>query len=242
MKLSSGTRIGQSGGELAAAALFSFLLHLILLAAAFFVLHPSLKKYSPPFYEVKLVGQPAESAGPPQTPAASQPAPPKPTAPAAQKRTKAAPKAHGKKAAMPELAKQPQKPSPAAVGEMPGEKPSAPAGQAPAAGPIAKGEGVAVSTTQQDFKFAYYLNQVRDKISQNWRPPPDAPDAKARVIFSINRSGWVGDISLDGEHSIGTFGFKQAAIRAIRASNPFPPLPEDFSKQALEFSVDLMTE
>ena len=62
------------------------------------------------------------------------------------------------------------------------------------------------------------------------------------MIFSINRSGWVGEVNLDSEHSTGTFGFKQAAIRAIRAANPFPRLPEEFSKQTLEFSVDLMAE
>ena len=34
--------------------------------------------------------------------------------------------------------------------------------------------------------------------------------------------------------------FQQAAVRAIRSSNPFPPLPDEFAKQSLEFSVDLM--
>jgi TonB family protein len=246
MKLSSGKRIGQSGGELASAALFSFILHAIFFAAALLYLQAIPKKYIPPFYEVKLVGQPTEAPELPKTPlAASQPAPPKQQAKAMPKAKKAAPrtlKATAKKNAMPELARTPQKPVP----EEPEEtgQPSTAAGETPAgaAGPGAKGESVAVTTPQQDFKFGYYLNQVREKISQNWRPPPDAPDAKARVTFSINRSGWVGDANLDIEHSTGTFGFKQAAIRAIRSSNPFPPLPEEFSKQTLEFSVDLMAE
>lgn len=250
MKLSSGKRIGQSGCELASAALFSFILHVIFFAAALLYLHAIPKKYTPPFYEVKLVGQPTESPEPPKAPlAASQPAPPK----KAKQESKPAPK--GKKAApktlkmqatkgtMPELAKPPQKPVPAEPEESV-QPPTAARGTTPgvATGPGVKGESVAVTTPQQDFQFAWYLAVVRDKIGQHWRPPPDAKDAKARVTFSINRSGWVGEANLDTEHSSGTFGFKQAAIRAIRSSNPFPPLPEEFSKQTLEFSVDLTTE
>lgn len=115
---------------------------------------------------------------------------------------------------------------------------------APVAGPATtakKSEGVAV-TPQQDFKYTWYLANVSEKIKQNWNPPPDSKDAKARVMFKVNRSGWVIDVQLDGEHSNGSFPFKQAAIRAIKASNPFPPLPEEYFKQALEFTVDLIPE
>ena len=250
MKLSSGKRIGQSGGELTTAAVFSFFLHIIIFAAVFFYLHAT-PKYVPPIYQVKLVGLPSEPAKFPQAPPeANQPAPPKQKAKAAPKEKKAAPKAfkaETKKSAMPELARLPQKPalSKSARPEEPlQEQPAASAGGTPAGTtvPGAKGESVGMPTTQQDFKFGYYLALVRGQISQHWRPPPDAPDAKARVVFSVNRSGWVGDVNLDAEHSSGTFGFKQAAIRAIRSSNPFPPLPEEFSKQTLEFSVDLMVE
>ncbi len=255
MKLSSGKRIGQSGGEFAAAALFSFFLHAIILAAALLYVQGAPMKHVPLFYDVKLVGPEVGKAEVPEASSSQQPpakeqkqATPKgkKTAPKGKKASLKTPKAKSRKITMPELAKTVKKPAPASaeVKEAPGATPAPPGKETPGAGAgsVAQGEGVAVSTPQQDFKFAYYLNQVRDKISQNWRPPPDAPDAKARVVFSINRSGWVGEINLDAEHSTGTFGFKQAAIRAIRASNPFPRLPDEFSKQTLEFSVDLMTE
>ncbi len=257
MKLSSGKRIGQSGGELAAAALFSFLLHAILLAAAVIYIHAAPLKHIPLFYEVKLVGAPASPEVPPQEPAPKQPKQPAAKTKAAPKEKRAvlkekkaalkpASRPSAKTSAVPELAKKQQKPvaPPSPPVETPPAAPAAPAGGTAGehVGPSAKGEGIAVTATEQDFKYAWYLNQVRDKISQNWRPPPDAPGATARVIFSINRSGWVGAVNLDAEHSNGSFGFKQAAIRAIRASNPFPELPEDFSKQTLEFSVDLMAE
>ncbi len=251
MKLLSGKRIGQSGYELALAVFFSFFLHAAVVAAAlllYTVVTP--KAYVPPFYEVKLVGLPAEiaplpqavqsppsmEAPTPEAPKTKAPAPPKPTVKKAllkaKKASHKAVKAAAKKGTIPELN---QKPKAAVEQEKPAEAPGETT-------PGAKSEGIALQTTQQDFKFPWYLGLVREKIGQNWRPPPDAKDAKARVIFKINRSGWVGEVNLDEEHSVGTYGFKAAAIRAIRSSNPFPPLPEDFAKQSLEFSVDLMAE
>jgi outer membrane biosynthesis protein TonB len=142
---------------------------------------------------------------------------------------------------MPELVKPQQKPA-----EMAREQPPQPAGGTPsgAAGSGVKGENVEVTTPQQNFKDAWYLLLVRDKIGQNWRPPPDAKDAKVRVIFTINRSGWTSpsDVNIDEKNSTGTYGFKLAAVRAILSSKPFPQLPDDFPKQTLELSVDLMAE
>ncbi len=117
MKLLSGKRIGQSGYELVLAVFFSFFLHAAVVAAAlllYTVVTP--KAYVPPFYEVKLVGAPAEIAPLPQAtpsppsmeaPKTEAPAPPKPTAkkalPKLKKGSPKAPKALSKKGAMPEL-------------------------------------------------------------------------------------------------------------------------------------------
>jgi TonB family protein len=248
MRLLSGKRIGQSRPELAYAVLFSFFLHVIILFAAMF-LHFSATpmKYVPPFYQVKLVGQPVDipqapsrepagGAAPPVPKHEVKPAPKKGAVP--QKVAKAAPT----KGALPELTQPKQRPrkeeevkpeeivKEQTAGQAGG--PSVPSGGA--------ASGVTVATAQPDFKFQYYINAVREKIGQHWRPPPDVKDAKARVTFTVNRSGWVGEVNLINEHSSGTFGFRQAAVRAIRSSNPFPPLPEEFAKQSLEFSVDLM--
>ncbi len=206
---------------------------------------------------------PAAPAPPPvQHPAkpAPTPAPPPKRATSKQHRLPAVPPKSG----MPELSKatsKPEKRQPETPVEQPREHAaSAPvsvskAGTAPGTGSAAgtgsgtgtgtgtgvKGQGVAVAPTSQGFKDSWYLDLVRDKIAQNWRPSPDAPDARVRVIFRVNRSGWV-DASatkVDEAESKCTYAFKLAGMRAIQTSNPFPPLPEDFSKQALEFSVDL---
>ncbi len=248
MRLLSGKRIGQSRPELAYAVLFSFFLHcFVLLTALFLYTSSTLKTYIPPAYQVKLVSQPmdisqAPSGGhaagvmPPVPKHEEKPAPKKLTIP--QKVAKIAPK----KGAMPELVQPKQRPvkeAEAKPEEIVKEQHASPAG-GPSASSGGAVSGVSVATAQPDFKFQYYIDRVRDKIGQNWRPPPDVKDAKARVIFTINRSGWIGEVNLDAGNSSGTFGFKQAAVRAIRSSNPFPPLPDEFAKQSLEFSVDLM--
>jgi outer membrane biosynthesis protein TonB len=262
MRLSTGKRIGQSGQELLTASVFSLVLHVCAVAAAALLYISSAPKaFLPPFYSVKLVGLPSEAPAPSAAPQTS-PTPPVPAPPPAQHQAKQppAPKraateqhrapAAPPKSGMPELSKaspKPEKPQPAPPVERPREQaasappaaaPGAPTGAGASIG--AQGHGVAVATaSQQDFKFSWYLALVRDKIAQNWRPSPDAPDARVRVVFSVNRSGWVGNVNVIEGESKCTFAFKQAGMRAIQASNPFPDLPEDFPKQTLEFSVDL---
>lgn len=214
-------------------------------------------------------GAPQAAAPAPAAPApppAQHPAKPAPTPAPAPKR--AAAKQHRlpavpPKSGIPELSKataKPEKHQPEPPVEQPREQaasapaPAGKAGTAPGTGSAAgvgsgtgtgtgvRGQGVAVATaSQQGFKDSWYLDLVRDKIAQNWRPSPDAPDARVRVIFRVNRSGWVdaGATKVDEAESKCTYAFKLAGMRAIQTSNPFPPLPEDFSKQTLEFSVDL---
>jgi TonB family protein len=260
MRLFSGKRTEQAGHEFAIAVVFSFLLHVLVALAAFFLtMMATPKTRVPPFYQVKLVGRPADlsqaspagEAAPAapakeampkteQSPQKAQKAAPKPkkTAPAPQK-------ALPKKGVMSELH---QKPKPAASAPSkpqiaPTEPPAGPSASevAPAkSGGKAAGvaAGVAVGTTSQEFKFPPYLVIVRDKIEQNWNPPPSAKAMKVNVLFKILRSGRVGDTNL--EKSSGNFYFDQAAMRAILLSSPFPPLPEGFYKEYEVFSVDLM--
>ncbi len=120
MRFFPGQRIGQSGNELVLSVFFSFFLHaaLIVLALIFYTAMAP-KVYLPPFYEVKLVGQPAESAPAPAPASAPPLAKPEPAPP--QPKVKiAAPKPASKplnKSAMPELAAQKTKPSQKASGQ-----------------------------------------------------------------------------------------------------------------------------
>lgn len=243
MKLSSGKRIGQSRQELATAVTFSFFLHVIFFFAAvfmYFTVKPRI--YVPPLYDVKLVGPVADQTPVPQMPpAASKQEMQRPAKAKVKKAGRKEQKAL-KKGEMPDVAVK-QKPSRTEEPKPADREEPASASTSEnkaAARPEGNPESVGMPVAQQDFKYAWYLVRVRDKIGQNWNPPPDARDAKARVIFSVNRSGWVEVVNVVQDNSSGTYLFQAAAVRAIRASNPFPPLPEEFSKQTLEFTVDLM--
>lgn len=215
-------RIGQSNAEFLAAVLFSLITHAIVIVAALLLFAQSpVRERIPPAYRVNLVAAPADAPALPESPEAAAPAPPAPpkTKPSAARRAKTT----APKGAMPELDR------PKAGEEPPAPQESGAAKQA-----------VAVASTTQEFKFPPYLAVVRDKVERNWSPPPGAKGTKATVVFKVLRSGRVGEARL--EQSSGNFYFDQAAMRAIHASSPFPPLPEGFFKDHEVFSVDLMEQ
>ena len=223
MRLLTGKRIGQSGQELILAVSFSFIIHVIFLFAAIFLYMRTTPKISvPPFYDVALVAQPA---GLPEIP--SQ-APPEKEQETKLKGHKAP--AASKQGAMPDLGK--QKPAREEPDEREGKasKAKAPAGQ-----PV-----VVTVATGQEFKFPWYMAIIHDKIERHWNPPPGAREMKARITFSVLRSGLVGEVK--PEVPSGNFYYDQAAMRAVLTASPFPPLPEGFFRESMEFSVDLIPE
>lgn len=234
MKLASGKRIGQSQQELAIAVFFSFFLHAAIIALALVIrMAITVRVFAPPSYNVKLVGLPQDLApSMSETPAQPPAAATKPPAKKAEPRP-AKPAAH--KGAMPEFTQKQAKPAPRDQEETE----PAPAQQAASAAK-AQGNagGVAVASSSGEFKFPQYLMVIRQNIERNWNPPPGAVGMKAKVQFTVLRSGRVGDAKL--EASSGNFYFDQAAVRAILLSSPFPPMPDGFYKESENFSVDLM--
>ncbi len=240
MRMHAGKKIGQSGNELVLAVFFSFFLHAAVIALALFLYMAVTPKIKIPlFYQVKLVSlppgpqtPPAEEAAQPAQKAESKPEPAKKAAP---KPAKPAPA----KTALPEFAPQKsKKEKPEKAPEEEETVPSAPAAPAKTGG---KSEGVAVSAGTEDFKFPPYLAIVRDKIERHWNPPPGTiAGAKAKIQFTVLRSGRVGDVRL--QDSSGNFYFDQAAVRAVLLSSPFPPMPEEFYKDSALFSVDMQEQ
>ncbi len=248
MRLPSGKRLGQSEYELARAVFISFFLHAAVVFVALFLYFLVLPKtFIPPSYQVKLVGPPQEltptpAAGPaPSLPKKeTMPDPVKPS-PKLKKAPAELKKAAPKKGDLPELARQKPKPTqqekPETAPTQPSTAPSVTAAGATKAGGKAEGVGE-VSSTSQQFKFPPYLAIIRNIIEQNWNPPPGVRNMRVKVLFSILRSGRVGDSKL--EQSSGNTYFDLAAMRAILSSSPFPPLPEEFYQGSVMFSVDLM--
>jgi len=238
MKLLTGKRIGQSGAELTAAVLFSFISHVIFFFAVLFLVVQGPPRFVvPPAYRVKLVDLPPNAENLPPTMSEQAAQPPAPVVkPEAKPKAKAAPAKTAARTAPSRPAAVQRDAMPELDAKQSSKKPVEEAEQTtPASG---KQESVAVASTTGEFRFPPYLLIVRDKVERNWNPPPGAKGVKVKVAFRVLRSGRVGEAKL--QESSGNFYFDQAAMRAILASSPFPPLPEGFFKEYETFSVDLM--
>ncbi len=82
-----------------------------------------------------------------------------------------------------------------------------------------------------DFRFTYYIERMLALIESRWYKPSAPPGARARVRFVILKSGKVEGIRLEG--SSGVSSFDRAALRAMYAANPLPPLPPAYGKPSL---------
>jgi protein TonB len=86
-----------------------------------------------------------------------------------------------------------------------------------------------------DFPYTYYLNIITEKVSANWFTTPVDPGVSGNfqtvVYFKIQKEGQI--VELKVEQSSGITALDLAAMRAIRAAAPFPPLPRDYQQPFL---------
>jgi protein TonB len=82
-----------------------------------------------------------------------------------------------------------------------------------------------------DFHFTYYVERMLALVESRWYKPTAPPGTRARVRFVILKSGKVEGIRL--EESSGISSFDRAALRALYAANPLPPLPPAYGKPSL---------
>ena len=109
----------------------------------------------------------------------------------------------------------------------------------PVPAPAGSGSGLSVGgdNGQQipgipsDFHFAYYVQRMLALIESRWYKPAAPAGTKARVRFTIDREGGLSRIEL--ESSSGNSSFDRAALRAMYAANPLPPLPPAYAKSSL---------
>jgi TonB family protein len=103
-----------------------------------------------------------------------------------------------------------------------------------AAGGIAL--GVASGGGEEPFPFIYYLNRVLAIIESNWYRPLAPPDTRCRVRCVIERSGRLVEAGLEQESA--SPAYDRAALRAVYAANPLPPLPQGFGGNTLTLHLD----
>ena len=87
------------------------------------------------------------------------------------------------------------------------------------------------------FPFAWYIRQMNQKIEaeRNRNPLLARLDQEPIVRVEILRNGTIKPPRI--EKSSGDSTFDRAALRAVQDASPFPPLPQEWTKQTLR--VDL---
>lgn len=94
--------------------------------------------------------------------------------------------------------------------------------------------GVGPPGGSSSFLFPNYLQKVDHKIRWRWAPPPVASTGDSLVIrFVIRKNGGIDKSSIEIKESSGNLFFDQAAIRAIYAAHPLPPLPKAYRDDVL---------
>ncbi len=126
----------------------------------------------------------------------------------------------------------PKKPETKKEGEKAKDPPPAPE-EKPVDVGVAAEQGTGIAVDAPVFPFSYYLAAIERKVSSNWfsAVSEGASGISCVVYFRLRRDGSVDDAKL--ETSSGNAYFDRAALRAVKSSSPFPPLPRAFPDQYL---------
>jgi len=96
------------------------------------------------------------------------------------------------------------------------------------------GNGSGIKLDDENFKFAYYLEVLRERIGYTWAPPMllgVKNEVVATVYFKIARDGSISEEKIEKTSSQELFD--RAALRAIKNADPLPPLPAGFKGKYL---------
>jgi TonB family protein len=110
-------------------------------------------------------------------------------------------------------------------------------------GPGIPGSALQLKSDPMGIDFKPYLAQILVSIRTNWMavyPESARLGRRGRVTlaFVITKRGVVDKVTMPT--ASGTEGLDRAAIAAISASNPFPPLPSDFKGDRIVLEVNFV--
>jgi TonB family protein len=199
-------------------------------------LHRPANFVQPRAVAVRLVQAGTLKGGPPVE-AVAEPVPEKPkiVKPAEEEPPAPSPKA----LLLPAKDKEKKKPSvPAPQSKTAAQEPASPPAAASTrpgtGGPAGNGGTVGVGGAtfdQPDFHYSYYVERMLVTIGMNWFKPAESVPISPMIRFRIERDGTIGDPQL--ERSSGLPFVDRAALRAVMASSPLPPLPQEFTGKYL---------
>ncbi len=96
------------------------------------------------------------------------------------------------------------------------------------------------TVTASRFPYAWYLSIIQGKVSSNWKQPSSRlitqDQLSTQVSFRIRRDGATELVTV--RRSSGLPNVDQSAVKAVRSSTPFPPLPDDYQEDHLDVTID----
>ena len=107
------------------------------------------------------------------------------------------------------------------------------------------GQGGAEKTVQAsftNFPYPWYITQVRNALWSAWQKtkPKNNNGLTVLVSFNIDRNGAVYEVQIERSSKYDAYDY--AAMSAVKNSDPYPPLPEDFGKEILTVTVEFRQE
>jgi outer membrane biosynthesis protein TonB len=96
------------------------------------------------------------------------------------------------------------------------------------------------TVNQQDQTLLqFWINRVLANIASKWDPPSRPPGSQEILAILHFRVGRNGEIIIDPETrpSSGNRRYDDAAVRAILAGQPFPPLPQGYRGNTLGINL-----
>lgn len=159
---------------------------------------------------------------------------PRPPKEVPKEKPKETPKENPKEAPKPAAAKPaPKTTAPVAAAATPAGQPGADTGVT----------GPAVSGTDTDFPFAWYLKTIESRVVANWQPRQlgfgDRALVSCSVHFVINRAGVVSQVKLVRNSGIGVYD--REAVRAVQTTR-LPQLPPQYRGTDLGVTFDFNLE
>jgi TonB family protein len=166
----------------------------------------------------------------PEKPKILKPAPPEEPPPPPSPKAKLLP------AKEKEEKKKPSVPGPQSKTSSPALPAAAPAptSERQGTGPVGTGGNVGVGGAtfdQPDFNYSYYVERMLVTIGMNWFKPAESVPISPMIRFRIERDGTISDPQV--ERSSGLPFVDRAALRAVIASSPLAPLPQEFGGRYL---------
>jgi TonB family protein len=170
---------------------------------------------------------PAGAPAPARAPARPAPRPPAKSAPTAPRAS------HGVAAR--------SAPTAVPVAQQAGDAEGTTAADGPAiAAAVAGGGGLAARLDAggggEPFPYDYYLQRLLGAIEANWFRPPAPDGTRCRVLCRIDRGARLVETGIEAPSAVSAFD--RAALRAVYAAAPFPPLPQGFGGTTLTLHLD----